>query len=508
MEPDELMFGPATDPGQVTAALGRRYDIRIEAPVAGRWTCLDTADWRLFRAGLTLRDVREGRRGRLVLTPVDGDSLTAPIPVVHWPRRVESLPASEIRDRIADLVDVRALLPLVEVDVRTLVLRLLDDEGKTRVRVHVDQQRLTGERPAPLPLRVSIAPLRGYERDGRRCADLLAESGAPLPDAGNAAAVAFAAAGLVPGRPAAATPTLDPQAPALDSIAAVLRRWIDVIDAARPGALADVDIEYLHDLRTAVRATRSVLRLSADLLPETHTTHFATEFAWLGALTTPLRDLDVALLELTGRGDVDLAGLDADLEPVRRHLTNERRRALRAFRAGLDSARGTRLSPDWRAALDQLSAPQLPGGPTTVEVAAEQARTAYKRVVKAAAPVDRDTPPDHLHGLRRRCKRMRYLLDGYASVLATEPQREVLTALKALQDCLGEIQDVDVQRLQLATIAATLAKRGAPVPTLLAIGALRERLLARDAAARRTLARRLQRFTGAATRARVEELGL
>lgn len=507
MEPDELMFGPATDPGQIVSALGQRYDVRIEPLTSGRWICLDTADWRLFRAGLTLRDVRDGRRGQLVLTPTDGDTLTAPAPAVGWPRRVESLPASPVRDRIAAPVGVRALLPLVEVEVRSLGLRLLDDEGKTRVRVQIDQQRLTGERPAPLPLRVAVAPLRGYERDGRRCAELLAESAAPLPDAGNAAAVAFAAAGLVPGQPVAPPLRLDPQAPAVESVAVVLRRWIDIVDVARPGALADTDIEYLHDLRTAVRATRSVLRLSADLLAETYTTHFAGEFAWVGELTTPLRDLDVSLLELDGRGDVDLTGLLDDLEPVRRYLANERRRALRAFRAGLESPRGTHLSADWRAALDQLASPQLPGGPTTVEVAAAQARAAYKRIVKAAAPVGRDTVPDHLHGLRRRCKRMRYLLDGYASVFAPEPQREVLSALKALQDCLGDIQDVDVQRRSLAEIAATLAKRGAPVPTLLAIGALRERMTRRDDAARRTLARRLQRFTGAATRERVEELG-
>jgi len=116
------------------------------------------------------------------------------------------------------------------------------------------------------------------------------------------------------------------------------------------------------------------------------------------------------------------------------------------------------------------------------------------------------THPDELHGLRRRCKRMRYLLDGYASIYPRAPHRDVLAALKQLQDCLGDIQDVDVQRRSLAELASTLHRRGASAETILAIGAMRERILQRDAAARRTMDRRLARFCGPATRDHVVQL--
>jgi hypothetical protein len=52
-----------------------------------------------------------------------------------------------------------------------------------------------------------------------------------------------------------------------------------------------------------------------------------------------------------------------------------------------------------------------------------------------------------------------------------------------------------------------MRRRDADVDTLLAIGALRDRLLRRDAAARRILERRLERFCSATTRARVAALG-
>lgn len=503
MPSGELLFGAGTDPGQVMAALSTSYRVLAGPPFPVRRVCLDTVDWRLHRAGLTLQDVRRGRRRSLLLAGAGGD-LSAPAPARSWPTRVESLPASPVRERIASAVGVRALLPLAEVGVRTVEFQVLDDEDKTRVRLQVDQQRLIGDHRAPLPLRVLIAPLRGYERDGVRCTSLLTEAMNPLGDLGSAVAAAFAAAGHVPGKPAVAQLELDPLAPATESMARVLRRSMDVIDAVRPGVLADVDPEFLHELRTSVRAIRSLLRIGADLMSTAQMARFAADFAWLGRLTTPLRDLDVWLLELDKRA-LDGSGLEA-LEPLYRQLAAQRRRALITVREGLQSPRGSTLSADWRAALDTLASGQT-AGPTTLRAAAMQADAEYRRIRKAARGVTGQTNPDELHRLRRRCKRMRYLLDGYASVYATEPHRWVLSALKGLQDCLGEIQDVDVQRGQLTELAVTLNRRGTDPTTLLDIGALRDRMLPRDALARQKLAARLSRFCSAETQAQVAALG-
>jgi len=511
VEPGEVLFSAATDPGQVFAALAGRYDVRIEPLPASRWTCLDTADWRLHDADMRLREARKGRAGTLLLSHGPADSVSAPSPGRRWPQRIEGLPASPVRDRMAPAVGIRALLPLAEVDVRSLQLRVLDGEEKTRVRVEVDQLRLVGNRPAALPLRVIVLPVRGYERDGLRCRELLGEL---LPGTGaagevDATAAALTAAGHAPGQAGVSAVHLDPAAPAAESLAAVLYRWMEVIDLVRPGVLADVDTEYLHDLRTSVRATRSLLRLGGELMRDAHVTHFAAEFAWLSRLTAPLRDLDVALLELAGHGATDLTGLDDgsnDLEPLRRHLLARRRRALTAVRTGLESPRGRALGDQWRASLDAVRRKDYPG-PATGEAAAQHARQAYRRIVKAAAGVTDHTHPDELHQVRGRCKRMRYLLDGYAPVYAPAPHREVLASLKALQNCLGDIQDVFVQRDQLAEVATTLSRRGTSTPTVLAIGALRDRAMRRDVEARRTLARKLAKFAGPAVQAQVTALG-
>lgn len=504
MERGELMFAAAADAGQVFAALSERYRVQAEPVQTGRWTCLDTADWRLHSAGMTLRDAWHGRSAQLLLTSGETGSLSAPSAVHRWPRRVDALPESPVRERIAPAAGVRALLPLAEVQVRTLGLRLLDRDDKTRVRVRVDQPRLSGVSRTPLPLRVVVSPLRGYERDAERCTSLLTASMATLPAGMTVATLAMTAAGHVPGQPVVAPLLLDAHAPAAESVAAVLRRWMDVVDAARDGVVHDIDIEFLHDMRTAVRATRSMLKSAREVLPEQTRTRFDADFAWLGELTGPVRDLDVSLLELDGRGATDLTGLDG-LEPLRRHLAARRRTALRALKLALESERSRRLSSNWRITLDIAARPGVTG-PTTRDLVARQTKLAYDRIVAAAKPVDAATPADELHRLRRRCKRMRYLLDSYSSIYVAGPHKKVLTALKQLQNCLGEIQDVDVQRSQLAESAATLARRGTGTDTVLAMGALRERVLLRDAAAREVLAVRLAEFCSAKTRAKVDAL--
>jgi CHAD domain-containing protein len=502
----ELLFAPSSDPGEVLAVLSSRYSVVAEVAEVAQWTYLDTVDWRLHNAGMTLRDSRRGTAAELVLSTRSGARIAAPSRVRTWPQRVDTLPSSTVRDHLAEAVGVRALLPMAHVHVRSMPLSLTDDLDKTRVRIRVEQQRLVGSGDQPLPLQVLIAPLRGYDRDGERCAGLLAKNMPQFDSDDTVATIAMtAAAGRSPGQPTVPKLSLNPDDPAAASLAAVLGRWMDIIDAVRAGVLDDLDPEYLHDLRTAVRATRSILRLGGDpFLGATVSERFAAEFAWLGRLTTPLRDIDVYLAELAGRGELNVSGLD-DLGPLVSHLSRWRAHAVRDVRAGLRSDRGVRLSADWRGTLDGLTSAGTPGL-TTNDLAAQHARSAYRRIVKAAALVTERTPPDHLHRLRRRCKHMRYLLDSYDSVYAPAPHRVVLSALKQLQNCLGYIQDSDVQRGQLADTAAILVGRGVPVATVLAMGALRDRNATRDRAAREDLRRRLQVFTAREMTAHVAAL--
>ena len=195
----ELMFAASGDPSEIVAALSSRYTVIAESSMSLRWFSLDTVDWRLHRAGMTLRDARRGRASELVLTAGNDEPVVAPAPAGSWPRRLSKSTPAAVLDRIAPTVGVRALLSFAEVEVRRIPLRLVDDDQKTRVRVRVDQQRLVGPRRAPLPMRVVVTPLRGYERDAQRCAELLSSTLPELSEQAVAATVALTAAGHAPG---------------------------------------------------------------------------------------------------------------------------------------------------------------------------------------------------------------------------------------------------------------------------------------------------------------------
>lgn len=53
---------------------------------------------------------------------------------------------------------------------------------------------------------------------------------------------------------------LDPSMGADHASVLICRRLADIVEANLPGTLADVDTEFLHDLRVAVRRTRSCSR--------------------------------------------------------------------------------------------------------------------------------------------------------------------------------------------------------------------------------------------------------
>src|SRR5262249_59132259 len=103
---------------------------------------------------------REDRQVRLevtVKTPVD----------FAW-----NLPGGPLRDSLEPIIDVRRLLPQVEVEIHGCMLDVLDDDRKTvaRIRIEEGRGRTPGRAsPAPrIPTLVTLTPFGGsdaaYER--------------------------------------------------------------------------------------------------------------------------------------------------------------------------------------------------------------------------------------------------------------------------------------------------------------------------------------------------------
>jgi CHAD domain-containing protein len=544
-EPDKVLRLP----GSAFAA----SDVTRSITLRRLW--LDTFDWRLYRSGLTLEQVSSRGAAEIVLTGRDGTVIAAePLgrrqpgergengqvreiergasPTrgegsrretgqpqggrgengppqglrVAWPALLDALPQGPLRDHLGPVVGVRALLPVARAVSTLREKRVLNADEKTIARLTVDRMSVSYPAAGHVAPRLTVTALRGYQVQALRLADLLAAAPGVADGSQSALEAAVAAAGRRPGDYSSKIDVkLAPRMPAAAALAAVLTALFDTLEANVNGTVRDLDTEFLHDLRIAVRRTRSALKLAGDVLPGDLTRRFRQEFKWLGDLTTPTRDLDVYLLGYSGMADGLIAATADELRPFHGHLQRTRAATQRALVRGLRSARFSRLAREWRQALGAAAA--AGPRPTVARLAAARIARAHRRVIRDGTAIGATSPPESLHELRKRCKELRYLLEFFGSLYDPAQHWQAVRDLKALQDCLGEFQDTQVQQDELRAFAAQMMEeRAAPATTLLAMGEIAAGLAGRQRQARIEFAGRFRDFASPASQDRIQAL--
>ncbi len=477
-----------------------------------RRTWLDTFDWRLYRAGLALEQVTSGNCAELVLTGRDGERLAVqPLPgrdgpeaPVAFPCLAGALPAGPLRELVEPVSGIRALAPVARAVSQVRHRRVLNSDDKTIARLTVDTMAVSFPARAQAPPRLSVSAVRGYQAQAAKLSRALAAAGPLRLDGTSALDAALAAAGSKPSRRAPAA-ALTPSMPAAKAVSAILISLLDAAEVNVPGTVRDVDTEFLHDLRVAVRRTRSALRLAGQVLPDGLAAAYRPEFRWLGDLTTPARDLDVYLLGLPGMTAGLVGATPADLVPFREYVAGARAAAHRDLVRGLRSARFARLTSGWRAALAGVRPAR--NGPTAAELAGRRIAVAQRRALRDGLRITRASPAPDLHDLRKRCKELRYLIEMFGPLYDPAQRWQAIQELKALQDCLGEFQDAEVQRAEIHAFAdRMLAQRSAPAATLLAMGEIAAGLARRQRQARADFDSKFADFAGPASQERLAAL--
>jgi len=487
----ELELPAELDDRALLGVLARRLTLDVGRASTTDRVLLDTFDARLRAAGLRADwPARRAARRRMTLREPGMPPRTADVddaPAVG----LADLPAGPLRDRLAPVLEERALIALARVRSRVLRAAVLNADAKTVVRLAIEHPVVDG---AALPGRLVVEPVRGYERDfdrvvGRLREGLgLAEADVPLFDA------AVTAAG---GKPEGVQSKVafEPEPGTRSDVAAgqVLLLLLEVAEANVQGVLDDLDTEFLHDLRVSVRRARSVLRELEGVHPPRPWAQLRTELKWVQTVTGPLRDLDVQLLEWDevagARGD-ELAPLLKLLERRRAAELARVRRALRSrrFAAALEAWRALALTPPADDTEDR------PRAALPIEaVAADRIRKVYRRMIRDGDRIDDDSPDEDLHELRKRGKELRYLLELFGSPFPKSVVRPLVSTLKDLQEVLGRFQDRAVQIDLLHEVRDELRDEPA---TLMALGSLLDALVADQHAARAEFAATFDHFKG------------
>lgn len=486
------------DAGHLFGALATRLHLEREGPRTFERTVYETFDWRFLAADSVVEHRVGSDDSVLVWRSLSSGEVLGQLPVETVPSFVWHLPDALVVARLARVTEVRALMPLATFHSAFDGGRLVDDEGKTLARLTLERTTVRGGR-RELPAIIELAPVRGYDTDAEVIETLLAAQVDVVPEPDDPVLLGLRAVGFAPGSYSSKLRLdLDPASTAYDAWITVLRALFAMIQANEAGLRDDVDSEFLHDFRVAVRRTRSVLADAKGVLDPAVRTWARAEFRWLGQITSPPRDADVFVLSMPDFEAALPTERRDDLKPFQAYLEEHRREVHATLVEALDSDRARQLEERWAEVLD--AAPASPEDapdalrPAT-RVAGRHIRKAHARVIEAGRAINASSHPEELHQLRKDAKRLRYLLECFGSLYPVDVVTRVVRELKGLQDVLGAYQDAQVQSEAIEQFGQQMIEhRGASAATLLAMGAVVEQLEAGGAEARKDFADRFHKF--------------
>ncbi|HSA88605.1 MAG TPA: CHAD domain-containing protein [Burkholderiales bacterium] len=470
----------------LTPQAARRVARRVRR--AGPWrrrmvssAYYDTPDEHLRRAGVALRVRRDGRqRLQTLKVEADGGGLSAraewEMPAPRGRLDVGAFPREEIL--AATGLDVarlaRRLHPRFETRFARRSAPVIVD-GATRAEISIDRGFVAaGEHREPIS-EVELELKAGDAASLLRYAGRLAK---PLGLALEFESKAERGYRLVAGEGFAPPrkwrrPKLGELATPGEAFRAIFAAALTQAGANARGVAHGRDPEYLHQMRVGLRRLRSALLAWRALVPKKAAQPLVERLRSLMPDLGAARDWDVfseSLVHL-GTQEPERAALIAPL------LARARVKRAAARRRARTAAASPKLQAFLLRALRWVNTvPWKETAPGSLGAfAAAALERLHARALRESRNIDW-ADAERRHRLRIRMKRLRYACDFFGASFAGAAARPYIKRLAALQDILGELNDIAVARRLLAE----LAPRGRARDIAAAAGHVRHALAARS----------------------------
>jgi CHAD domain-containing protein len=468
--------------------LADQYTIKKEPAVSESFAIYDTFDWRLFNKSLILY----GSGNKLFLRKLAKSEILHTIEITFLPIFIWDFPDGKLKKQLVPIIKMRALLKLVEVHCRSTTYRILNQDEKTVTRLAFEEILPSREKDAPaLAAHLWLKPVKGYPKYSQNLAKRFKEAGFTISKKED---IYFRALEIVDKKPGSYSAKLniqlDPGMRSDDAAKVILQFLLQVIRINEVNIEKDLDTEFLHDFRVAIRRTRSALGQIKNVFPMGTTNRFKKDFAFVGKLSNQLRDLDVYLLKEDTYKAMLPPVLRNDIDPLFEYLRQNRSKEFQNVLNGLRSKKYATILHDWETFLNEpredsatASNAELP----IIDLARNRIYKKYRSVVKAGNLIIKNTEDEMLHVLRIQCKKLRYLMEFFSSLFPRKKISVLIEQLKKLQDNLGDFNDLCVQQEYLLNITKKLPTTPQQKKnTLVAIGSLigtldRERQTVKDA---------------------------
>ncbi len=438
----------------LTACVARKQRLRN--------TYYDTAERALTERGVALRLRRRG--GECLMTVKGGKAAAGGLAQRNeWEAvvgveaaGVESFDFSIVTDAsLRDFLQALRprLLPLFTTDF-TRTTWLLQRSGAS-IELALDRGRIAACLPdgqgsvAPLPLcEIEIELLEGDSPDA--LFDLAIELAADLPLHPEILSKAERGYALVDR--SASLPCKSIAAPVLSDMTPLAAfREISLacllqLQRNEAGMALGEDPEFVHQARVAIRRLRSALKVFAPLLPAGFAEIYAPRWRSLAGVLGDCRDREVFLTDTLVALETAFP-CEAELKALRDDGETGQKRARQAVCAALAQREYGQLVLAFAASLFRIAPLQAP--PVTGGKALSLRKFADGRLRRMAAIIAcRGGTTGWVdaacrHQLRLDCKRLRCALDDFAPLLPRKRLRVYRLQLTALQDLLGQLNDLD-----------------------------------------------------------------
>jgi triphosphatase len=465
-------------------------------------TYADTDDWRLYRAGYSLR-LRVGQSGTEATMKSlsaganglrDRTEIVEPLPAGS----LETLPASDgpVGRRVRAVVGPHAVRPKFQVRTRRRTY-LVSSNGSAAAEVALDATTIPveGREPARL-LRVEVETSGGPTPDLADFVGNMRDACGLTPASVSKFEAGLLARGLAPERTLNLGSVEISSESSVEELAfAVLRQNFAALLSKEGGTRLGEDPEQLHDMRVATRRIRAAIALFEAALPA-EVVGLREELGWLASALGAVRDLDVLIEQVEAWGRPAGGRDDRTLDAVASVLHADRDQARANLVQTLDSPRYERLLAELTAVLRHGPVASPSSRVPAVDAAPSLIKKRYRKVRKGGRRIDRTSKPADYHRLRIRAKRLRYALQFLAPIYG-KGTRALIRRTVRLQDLLGAHQDAEVA---VARFEAIVAEEGNDLPpaAAFAMGEIAERYAKRKATLRRKFPKVFRRVGGTA----------
>lgn len=475
--------------------LRMEFSLRKDSGWSGDRCYYDTFDWRLYNNSFLFYC----EQSKIYLISRKNQTLHECMTIKNIPRFSNDLSDGTFKDRLNSILEMRALIKLACHHVDQTKYRVLDKNDKTILYLIFEIFRLNlNKRSSHLHTLFTLVPIKGYEIYLAELNKKLQTYGL-IKFKGDVFKQVLKFNHREPNDYSSKINIkLQIKMSACEATKTILSSLFYTMERNQKGIINDIDTEFLHDYRVAIRRIRSVFGQFKNVFKQEIYSKAKNDFSQLGRRTNRMRDIDVYLLRKTEYQDMLPDDMKKDINPFFTTMVKERKIELKKLGQYFNSEEYKNIINHWDKFIKESLADVYQGlesGNSVLPFAKGIIWKRYKKVIKLGTRITQSSPDVLLHQLRIECKKLRYPLEFFSSLFAKEEINYLINHLKILQDNLGDLNDLSIQQDTLRKYVETDSNKR----TLLALGILIGKLNERQVKVRHKFSDTFQTFADQVT---------